>query len=330
MRDVASHRDAEEHQMHQFVTLDDVSPAALRDLLAQTRTLKYTRGASQTGAPLLGGRTIALLFEKPSLRTRVSFEVAARELGANTLYLSADEVRMGQREPVADVARVLSSYVHAAVLRTFEQSTIEEFARYASVPVINGLSGKHHPCQALADVFTITEELRETSSQTTIAYIGDGNNVAHSLMQAAIKMGWCIRLATPPGFEPDAALVSAARREALVLGANLTLTSDPQSAAEGADVLYTDVWTSMGQEGEAEKRRALFAPYRIDDRLLALAAPHAIVLHPLPAHRGEEIAAEVLDGPQSRVFAQAENRLHAQKALLRTLLAADARASRSA
>jgi ornithine carbamoyltransferase len=282
-----------------------------------------------SGARVLTGKTLALLFEKPSLRTRVSFEVAARELGAETLYLSPQEVGLGTREAVGDIARVLSGYVHAVVLRTFSHATIEEFARYASVPVINGLSDRHHPCQGLTDVFTIGEHLGQAAGRT-LAYVGDGNNVAHSLLQVAIKCGMHVRIAAPDGYMPEASIVSDACFQARAAGGSVTLLSDPYEAVASADVVYTDVWTSMGQEAQSEQRKSIFAPYRVDRHLLALASPSVIVMHPLPAHRGQEIGDDVLDGPQSLVFTQAENRLHVQKAILRLLLAAEARVSLSA
>lgn len=320
--------------MSHLLALDDLTPADLDRLITHAIQVKRGRLFAVPGDAPLAGRTVALLFEKPSLRTRVSFEVAARELGAQSLYLSPQEVGLGKREAVSDVARVLSSYVHAIVLRTFEHRVAQEFARHATVPVINGLTDRHHPCQGLTDVFTIVEHFGGAGGRT-LAYIGDGNNVAHSLIQAAAKLGMHIRVASPLGYEPDATITATARREAAQHGGSLSLGHDPEEAARGADVLYTDVWTSMGQEGEQEKRERLFAPYRIDARILSLAAPDAIVLHPMPAHRGEEITDDVLDGLQSRTFVQAENRLHVQKALLERLLAAEnlplnAQASRSA
>lgn len=309
------------HPTH-LLSLDDLTPADLDRLFTQAIQAKRARILATTGDAPLAGRTVALLFEKPSLRTRVSFEVAARELGAQSLYLSPQEVGLGKREAVGDVARVLSSYVHAIVLRTFEHSVAEEFARHATVPVINGLTDRHHPCQGLTDAFTIVEQIGGASGRT-LAYIGDGNNVAHSLIQAVAKFGMHIRLASPAGYESDANITATARREATQHGGSLVLSNDPEEVARGADVLYTDVWTSMGQEGEMAKRERLFAPYRVDARMLSLAAPGAIVLHPMPAHRGEEITDDVLDGPHSRVFIQAENRLHMQKAILHRLLLAE-------
>jgi ornithine carbamoyltransferase len=307
--------------MNHLLTLDDLNAKEIKRLYAQARTLKAARRTPADPLPL-ARQTIALLFEKPSLRTRVSFEVAARELGAQSLFLSPQEVGLGKREAVADVARVLSSYVQAIVIRTFSHALLEEFARAATVPVINALTDAHHPCQGLTDVFTIIEEFGEATG-LTLAYLGDGNNVAHSLLQAAAKAGISVRIATPSGFEPEPAVVSAARKEALLTGASVTLTADPAEAAAGAHILYTDVWASMGQEAEAAERRAIFSGYRVDTRLLALAHQDAIVLHPLPAHRGEEITDEVIDGPRSRVLVQAENRLHVQKAILLALLGSD-------
>lgn len=309
--------------MSHLLSLDDLTPARLDRLFTQAAQAKRARFHAASGHAPLAGRTVALLFEKPSLRTRVSFEVAARELGAQSLYLSPQEVGLGKREAVGDVARVLSSYVHAIVLRTFEHSLVEEFARHATIPVINGLTDQHHPCQGLTDAFTMVEHLGDARGRT-LAYAGDGNNVAHSLIQAAAKLGMRIRVATPPGYEPDAVLAATAQREAAQHGGSLSLMHDTEAAARDADVLYTDVWTSMGQESEKAKRERLFAPYRIDAHIVSLAAPGAIVLHPLPAHRGEEITDDVLDGPQSRVFVQAENRLHVQKAILEQLLQAEA------
>jgi ornithine carbamoyltransferase len=302
--------------MYHLLSLDDVSAAEMQDMFTQARLLKLGRASGAPPAQPLAGRTIALLFEKPSLRTRVSFEVAARELGASSLYLSWQEVGLGKREAARDVARVLSSYVHAIVMRTFSQALVDEVARWSSVPVINGLTDTHHPCQGLTDVYTIEEQLGGAQGKT-LAYIGDGNNCALSLAQAAAKAGMQVRIATPPGYAPQPATLANAQREASQAGGDIALFCDPFEAAAGADAIYTDVWASMGQENEAEARKLVFAGYQVNSALLAVAAPHAIVLHPLPAHRGEEITDEVIDGPHTRVFAQAENRLHIQKAILR-------------
>lgn len=315
--------------LQHLLTLDYLTPSDLDHLLAHTRQIKQARAASLATPQLLAGQTVALLFEKPSLRTRVSFEVAAHELGAHTLYLSPAEVGLGARESVADVARVLSGFVHYLVVRTYNHAIVEELAAHASIPVINALTDAHHPCQGLTDVYTIGEQFGKTAG-LTIAYVGDGNNVAHSLIQAAVKAGMHMRVATPRGYEPHPQVMSAAQREARLTGGSLTLLTDPAIAATGAHALYTDVWTSMGQEDEAVRRRAVFAPYQVNDALLALAAPDAIVLHPLPAHRGDEITDAVLDGPRSRVFVQAENRLHVQKSLLYLLATSGRQASLSA
>jgi ornithine carbamoyltransferase len=317
----------QESTWNHLLTLDALSSEDMSDLFTQTRLLKLARSATNTAQPL-AGQTVALLFEKPSLRTRVSFEVGARELGASTLYLGWQEVGLGQREAVKDAARVLGRYVHAIVIRTFSHSLVEELAQWSPVPVINGLTDDHHPCQGLTDVFTIEEQLGGAKGKT-LAYVGDGNNCAHSLAQAAAKAGMKIRIATPTGYEPDLTAIAVAQRDAERSGGSLTLLRDPIEAVTDADVIYTDVWTSMGQERETEKRHAIFTPYQVNATLLAH-APRAIILHPLPAHRGEEITDEALDGPNSRAFDQAENRLHVQKAILRAVFNARKRAALSA
>jgi ornithine carbamoyltransferase len=317
----------QESAWNHLLTLDALSSEDMSDLFTQTRLLKLARGATNTAQPL-AGQTVALLFEKPSLRTRVSFEVGARELGATTLYLGWQEVGLGQREAVKDAARVLGRYVHAIVIRTFSHKLVAELAQWSPVPVINGLTDDHHPCQGLTDVFTIEEQLGSAKGKT-LAYVGDGNNCAHSLAQAAAKAGMKIRIATPTGYEPDLGAIAVAQRDAERSGGSLTLLRDPIEAVSGADVIYTDVWTSMGQEREIEKRHTIFTPYQVNATLLAY-APDAIILHPLPAHRGEEITDEALDGSKSRAFDQAENRLHVQKAILRAIFNARKRAALSA
>lgn len=299
-----------------FLSIADLSSIELVQLLDDAAALK--RDPIPAGAPLRG-RSLAMIFEKPSLRTRLSFEIAMVQLGGHASYLSPQEVGLGRRESVSDVARVVSRYVDAVVLRTFAHETTLEFAKHASVPVINGLSELSHPCQGLADIFTIRERKGDLA-KVTAAYVGDGNNVAHSLMLAAAKTGMTLRVASPAGFEPLAQyreLAAAAARES---SATIVYTSDPRAAVDGADVVYTDVWTSMGQEQEYERRRRAFAGFQVNQELLACAAPDAIVLHDLPAHRGEEITDEALDGPQSAVFDQAENRMHVEKAVLRWLV----------
>jgi ornithine carbamoyltransferase len=300
-----------------FVSLGDLDAHELGALLERASALKAQRGARQ---PHLRGRTLAQIFEKPSLRTRLSFDVGMTELGGHCIYLSPQEVGLGRRESVADVARVVSRMVDAVVLRTNSHETIEEFARYASIPVINGLSDLSHPCQGLADIMTIVEKKGPDLKGTTIAYVGDGNNVLHSLMLAAALRGARMRAATPAGFEPLPRFRELAERRAKEAGGTLELGDDPVAAVRGADVVYTDVWTSMGQEQEFERRRRAFHGFQVNADLLRHAKPDAIVMHDLPAHRGEEITDDVMDGPQSVVFDQAENRLHAQKAVLCWLL----------
>jgi ornithine carbamoyltransferase len=268
----------------------------------------------------LAGRTVAMIFEKPSTRTRVSFQVAVAELGGHPLPLSSAELQLGRGETIADTGAVLSRYVHGIVVRTFGQDRIEELAANATVPVVNALTDLEHPCQALADLQTFRAETGGFAGRS-LAYIGDGNNVAHSLLLAGALVGLSVRVGHPDGYAPDTEVVARAQQLAATTGASIEVTTDPVAAVDGADAVYTDVWASMGQEDEAEARAALFAPYQVTAELVSHAADDAIVLHCLPAHRGEEITAEVLDGPASRVFDQAENRLHAQKALLARLLA---------
>jgi ornithine carbamoyltransferase len=299
-----------------FVSLADLDAVELRRLLDRAAELKARRAARD---PHLRARTLAQIFEKPSLRTRLSFDVAMAELGGHCVYLSPQEVGLGRRESVADVARVVGRLVDGVVLRTYAHETIEEFARYSAVPVINGLSDLSHPCQGLADVFTIRERKGDLRG-VTVAYVGDGNNVLHSLMLGVAKGGATLQIATPAGYEPAQRYRELTERAARESGGRVTLGSDPIAAVQGADVVYTDVWTSMGQEQEYERRRRAFAGYQVNAELLRHAKPDAIVMHDLPAHRGEEITDDVLDGPQSAVFDQAENRLHTQKAILCWLL----------
>ena len=304
-------------RVRHFVSLGDLDPGELAQLLDLATTLKVERARRD---PTLRGRTLAQIYEKPSLRTRLSFDVGMDDLGGHAIYLSPQEVGLGRRESVADVARVVSRMVDAVVLRTNSHETIEEFARYSSVPVINGLSDLSYPCQGLADIFTIGERKGPALRDVTIAYVGDGNNVLHSLMLAAALRGARMRAATPAGYEPLPRFRELAERRARETGGSLELLNDPVAAVRDADVVYTDVWTSMGQEQEYERRRRAFRGYQVNAELLRHAKPDAIVMHDLPAHRGEEITDEVMDGPQSAVFDQAENRLHAQKAVLCWLL----------
>ncbi|MFN2431998.1 MAG: ornithine carbamoyltransferase [Gemmatimonadota bacterium] len=265
----------------------------------------------------LAGRTLAMVFEKPSLRTRVSFETGMTQLGGHAVYLGPGDIELGRRESVADVARTLERLVDLVMARTFSHATVEELARHCAVPVVNGLSDLEHPCQAAADFFTLRER-RGSLDGAVFAYVGHGNNVCHSLLLAAAVLGVGFRVACPAGYDPAPEVVARARRLA-ASGFDLRVSREPSEAVRGADVLYTDVWTSMGQEPEAAERRRAFAGFTLDERLLELARPDAVVMHCLPAHRGEEIAAGVLEGPRSVAFDQAENRLHVQKALLLTL-----------
>ena len=267
----------------------------------------------------LSGKVLALMFEKPSLRTRVSFEVAMRQLGGHTIYLSPAEVGLGKRESVSDVARVLSRYVDVIAARTFSHQTLEVLADYSEVPVINALSDLEHPCQALADLLTIYEK-KEGLEGLSLAYIGDGNNVAHSLLLAASLTGINFRIASPDGCRVQEKILLLAQDYAVGSGAEILCTAEPRLAVSGADIVYTDVWTSMGQEAEADRRRQIFVGYQVDGELLSLAKEDAILMHPLPAHHGEEVAEGILDSPQSVVFNQAENRMHLQKALLADML----------
>jgi len=269
----------------------------------------------------LDGRTIALIFEKPSTRTRVSFEVAVAELGGAPLVLSSRDLQLGRGETVADTARVLSRYVHGLVVRTFAQQRLEDLAAYGTVPVVNALSDHSHPCQVLADLQTVRARLGGLAG-VRLAYVGDGNNVAHSLLRAGALAGMHVAVATPGDHPPEPTVVAEATALAAASGGSVTVVDDPVAGVEGAQVVYTDVWASMGQEAEHDARVATFRPYQVDAHLLAAAADDAIVLHCLPAHRGEEIAADVIDGPRSAVWDQAENRLHAQKALLELLYGA--------
>jgi len=297
-----------------LLSIVDLTPEELRGTLEMALRMK------QDGcAPLLQGKTLALLFEKASLRTRVSFDVAMRQLGGHAIYLSQAEVGLGQRESIADIARVLSRYVDAIAARTFAQSTLEALANYASVPVINALSDDEHPCQAAADLLTIYEK-KGRFAGLSLAFVGDGNNVAASLAQGSAMVGMSFAMASPDGYGLPASVLAQAERLASQTGASVRVVTAPEEAVRGADIVYTDVWTSMGQEDQHGERLRDFAGYQVNQRLLSLAAPDAIFMHDLPAHRGEETVDEVIDGPQSVVLDQAENRLHAQRAILALLM----------
>ena len=305
-----------------LISTTDLAPAEILGLLDDAVALRAVRERLVAGGPpdaTLQGRTVALIFEKPSTRTRVSFEVGVAELGGTPLALSSADLQLGRGETVADTGAVLGRFVQAIVVRTFAQSRLEELAASSGVPVINALTDEEHPCQALADLLTVRDAFG-TFEGRVLTYVGDGNNVAHSLLLAGAAVGLGIRIAHPDGYAPDEGVVARARVLASVHGSEITVTTDARAAASGAHALYTDVWASMGQESESAARAQVFAPYALGPGLVELAADDAIVLHCLPAHRGEEIAAEVIDGPRSRVFDQAENRLHAQKAVLAMLV----------
>jgi ornithine carbamoyltransferase len=295
-----------------------LSKADVESLLTLATRLKdkQRRGVPH---PLLQGKTLGLLFEKPSTRTRVSFEAGMNQLGGHALVLPMGDIQLSRGESVPDTARVLSRYLDGIVIRTYDQATVQEWAREATMSVINGLTDLSHPCQALSDLLTIREKKGRLKG-IKIAYIGDGNNVANSLIEAAAKMGMTIALGCPAGYQPDQHVVDLARLEAERTGALIELTHDPSIAAKEADVIYTDVWISMGREREQARRLKVLAPYQVNSRLVSRAKSDAIIMHCLPAHRGEEISAEVLDGPQSVILDQAENRLHMQKAILTKLL----------
>lgn len=299
-----------------FLGFSDWSREELLALLDRAAELKAMRQQGVRHQPL-AGKSIGLVFEKASTRTRVSFAVGAWELGAQALDLPVSQTQLGRGEPIPDAARVLSRYLHCVVMRTFGQSRLEEFARWSRVPVINGLTDELHPCQVLADLLTARERLG-TLDGLVVAWIGDGNNMAHSWIEAASILGFELRLACPEGYRPAESFLRAAAARRV---GRVEVVSEPAEAARGAHVVTTDVWASMGQEEEAQQRARAFAGYRVDAKLLAVADPRAIVLHCLPAHRGEEIDADVLEGPQSAVFDEAENRLHVQKAILERLLA---------
>lgn len=300
--------------MKHFLSINDISKDEALFLLAEAARLKaQLREDPQAQQQYLRGKSLAMIFEKASLRTRVSFDVGFYQLGGHALYLSPAEIGLGKRESIADVAKVLSRLADGVMARVFRNSDLREFAQHATVPVINGLCDVEHPCQAMADLLTIQEHKGLVNLR--VAYLGDGNNVCHSLMLLCTKLGLSFAAGVPEGYEPDSAITERARQDSEVL-----ITNNPAEAAKNADVLYTDVWTSMGQEEESAKRLQVFPPFQINAELMAHAKPDAIVLHCLPAHRGEEISAEVMNSPQAKVFDQAENRLHAQKAILLWLM----------
>jgi len=299
-----------------FLSIRDFSPAEIRDLLALAVAIKKRPGDFRKA---LDGQGLALIFEKPSLRTRVTFDVGIHQLGGFSVYLSPAEINLGKRESVYDVAKNLERMVQAVMIRTFAHRIVEDMAAYASIPIINGLTDYSHPCQAMADYLTILE-VKGRLEGIKVAYVGDGNNVAHSLMFLAARVGAHIAVGTPAGYEPKPETTTWTREEGAKTGATCLVTNDPVEAVSGADVVYTDVWASMGQESEAEARRKVFLPYQVNERLFGLAKPDAIFMHCLPAHRNDEVTDAVIDSDRSVVFQEAENRLHAQKAILCRLM----------
>lgn len=302
-----------------FLTLMDFSSETIQSLLDKAVELKKEKLAGSDHGKPLEGKILGMIFEKASTRTRVSFEAGMLQLGGHAIYMTSNDMQIGRGEPISDTAKVLSHYVDAIMIRTFSHSIIEELAEHATIPVINGLTDLYHPCQALADLQTVYEQ-KGTLKGLKLAYIGDGNNVAHSLMIAGSKMGMDISIASPKGYQPNENITKAVLGFAAETGATVEITEDPIKAITDADVVYTDVWTSMGQEQENEIRLKAFKGYQVDDALVSHAKPDYMFLHCLPAHRGEEVAASVIDGPNSAVFEEAGNRLHAQKALLVEIL----------
>jgi len=304
--------------MKDFLAVSDYTPEQLQDMLNLAIELK-SEWLENGNAPLLKGKVLGMIFQKPSLRTRISFDMAMRHVGGDALYLSPAEIGLGKRESIADIARVMSGYVDAIMARVFDHEHILELARWSSVPVINGLSDYNHPCQAMADALTIQEKFGRLKG-LNITFVGDGNNVAVSLMHISTKLGGNFTLASPEGFDLKPKAVELAHRIAAESGSQIRLMRDPHRAVKGAHVIYTDTWTSMGQEEETKVREQVFPPYQVNQKLVSEALPEVIVMHCLPAHRGHEITDEVADGPHSVLFPQAHNRLHAQKAILVKLL----------
>jgi ornithine carbamoyltransferase len=294
-----------------FLAIPDFSAGELADVLDLAARMKSGEYRERP----LAGKTLAMIFTKSSTRTRVSFEVGTYQLGGHALFLSSRDIQLGRGEPIVDTARVLSRYVDGIMIRTFDHQDVEDLARYGSVPVINGLTDLLHPCQIMADLLTIRESLGADLRGVKVAWVGDGNNMANSWLNAAYRLGFELRLACPEGYHPDAAILERARGATKVV-----FTGDPREAVEGADVVNTDVWASMGQEEEAAERARAFTGYCVDEALMARASERSIFLHCLPAHRGEEVSDAVIEGPRSRVFDEAENRLHVQKAIMATLM----------
>jgi ornithine carbamoyltransferase len=303
--------------MKHFLDISDHTPEELQDLLDVAARLKKEHFDNGNPA-LFKGKVLGMIFQKPSLRTRVSFDMAMRHMGGDALYLSPNEIGLGKRESIADVSRVLSGYVQAVMARVFEHAHVLELAKWSSVPVINGLSDLSHPCQAMADALTIEEKFGKAKG-LNVVYVGDGNNVSVSLMQISAKLGWNFTIANPEGYNMSTGSIEQAKQTAAESGSKLTFLTDPHEAVKKAQVIYTDTWTSMGQEEETAKREAVFPPYQVNAKLVSEADKDVIVMHCLPAHRNHELTDDVADGPHSVIFPQAHNRLHAQKAILARL-----------
>ncbi|MCI0552534.1 MAG: ornithine carbamoyltransferase [Anaerolineae bacterium] len=303
--------------MKHFLAISDLSSGEVQDLLDLAIKLKeeyFKKG----NPPYFKGKVLGMIFQKPSLRTRVSFDMAMRHMGGDALYLSPNEIGLGKRESIADIARVLSGYLHALMARTFDHAHVLELAKWSEIPVINGLSDYNHPCQGIGDALTIQEKFGKAKG-LNVAYVGDGNNVAVSLMHVCAKLGWNFTIANPEGYDLNPKAVEIAKENAKETGIKLTFLRDPHEAVKGAQVIYTDTWTSMGQEEETAKREKVFPPYQVNAQLVSEADKDVIVMHCLPAHRNQELTDDVADGPHSVIFPQAHNRLHAQKAILARL-----------
>ena len=307
--------------MKHFISIQDISSETLYELLDLADTLKAQTKAGQPH-PLLAGKTLGMIFAKSSTRTRVSFEVGMVQLGGHALFLSTQDIQLGRGETIADTAQVMSRFLDGIMIRTFDHKDVLDLAKYGTIPIINGLTDLLHPCQALADLMTVREHKGKLKG-LKMAYLGDGNNVAHSLLLACAKAGMDIAVATPENFQCDPGIIAAAKAEAEMQGCQVTITDNPEKAASGADAIYTDTWVSMGQEDEKAKRVPIFQPYQVNDQIMAMANPGAVFLHCLPAYRGYEVTESVIDGPASVIFDEAENRLHAQKAVMVKLLAGD-------
>jgi len=307
--------------MKDFLSISDYSSDEIQDMLDLALTLKkehFKKGNKK----IFKGKVLGMIFQKPSLRTRISFDMAMRHCGGDALYLSPSEIGLGKRESIADVARVLSGYVQALMARVFDHAHVLELAKWSEIPVVNGLSDYNHPCQGMADALTIIEKFGKKSKGLNVSYIGDGNNVTTSLMHVSAQLGWNFTTATPEGYDTNPKAIEIAEKIAMNTGSKLTFLRDPHEAVKGAHVIYTDTWTSMGQEEEAAKREQVFPPYQVNARLVDEADKDVIVMHCLPAHRNHELTDEVADGPHSVIFPQAHNRLHAQKAVLARLFGA--------